>query len=290
MAAPIGILPPAWHGPASILLASASAVVLVLLTGARWWWLLSIPLLETAFVGSFDALVVLLVLVAVRKGRSRWNLVAAAIAPLGKIYALIPMALLGRRSAVAAGVITLAITALVLPWQRYIELLPVLGDRGLAQAGGGVGSPWSTPILLLPTFLAVIALGKRDGAWLIVPALWPATQVHYSVFMVPVGSPILAAVSLLPVPAPAAVAVITLAIFRGLRHELDPGSWLPARWLPARWRRTRMDPETVNDEDEPGARPGTSAGTGAAISGAGNCSARRSGRARSSEPRRRGGP
>jgi hypothetical protein len=230
VAAPFALLPPELVGPATVGVAAVCAVLAVRMARVGWWWLLSIPVLEGVLVGSSDLLAVALMIWALRAGASRPQSVGAAIAVLAKLYAIVPAVLLGRRSAVVAGVVALAVTAPFVPWPRYLELSTELGARLAEQAGNGVGSPWAMPWLVPPTLLALLALGRRDGAWLLVPALWPATQVHYSVFMLPVGSPVLALVTLLPVPAPAAVAVIALAVVRASQHRLDPWSWLPDRW------------------------------------------------------------
>jgi hypothetical protein len=229
MAAPLALLPEDLAGPVSIGLAAVAAVLAVRMTGVGWWWLLSIPVVEGVFVGSLDLVAVTLTIWALRAERPRWRLVGASLSVLAKIYAIVPAIALGRRSAMLAGVGALVVTAPFLPWQRYIDSLPELTAVLVRQAGDGVGSPWSVPWLVPPTILALVMLGRRDGAWLLIPALWPASQAHYSVFMIPVGSPVLALVFLTPVPASAAVAVIALAIVRGFQRRLDPWSWLPER-------------------------------------------------------------
>jgi hypothetical protein len=229
MAAPLALLPEDLAGPVSIGLAAVAAVLAVRMTGVGWWWLLSIPVVEGVFVGSLDLVAVTLTIWALRAQRPRWRLVGASLSVLAKIYAIVPAVALGRRRAVLAGVGALVVTAPFLPWQGYINSLPELTAVLARQAGGGVGSPWSIPWLVPPTIIALVLLGRRDGAWLLIPALWPASQAHYGVFMLPVGSPVLALVSLAPVPAAAAVAVIALAVVRCAQRRLDPWSWLPER-------------------------------------------------------------
>lgn len=229
LAAPLALLPDGLAGPASILIAAMAAVAAIRLTGAGWWWLLSIPVVEGVFVGSLDPLAVALAVLALSAGRPRRRPFAAGLAVLAKIYAIVPSIALGKRDAVLGGFAAIALTAPFLPWQRYVEILPELETLLASQAGNGIGSPWATPWLVPPTMLALVLLGRRDGAWLLVPALWPSSQAHYSVFMLPVGSPVLALVFLAPVPASAAVAVIALAVVRGFQRRLDPLSWLPER-------------------------------------------------------------
>lgn len=236
MAAPLALLPGDLIGPASMLIAAIAAVLAVRMTRAGWWWLLSIPVVEGVFVGSLDLVAVSLAIWALKVDQPRWRLVGASLSVLAKLYAIVPAVALGRRNAVLAGVGALVVTAPFLPWQRYVELAPELTTILARQAGNGIGSPWSIPWLVPPTIIALVMLGRRDGAWLLIPALGPASQAHYGVFMLPVGSPVLALVSLAPVPASAAVAVIALSIVRGAQHRLDPWSWLPERMQPARAR------------------------------------------------------
>jgi hypothetical protein len=203
------------------------------MANAPWWWLLSIPVIEGVFVGSADLAAVVFVIWAVQREGTGRHLAGAALAPLAKIYALVPAIALGRRWSVLAGVAALVITAPLLPWQQYFDRSPELIALLVKQAGQGSGSPWSTPWLVPPTIVALVLLGRRDGAWLLVPALWPASQAHYGVFMLPVGSPVLALVAAIPVSAAVAKAVMVLAVVRAVEGKLDPWSWLPNRWRPA---------------------------------------------------------
>lgn len=228
-AAPLALLPDSLTGPASILIAAVAAVLAVRMTGMGWWWLLSIPFVEGVFVGSLDVPAVCLAIWAVQPARRHSQPLANAVAVLAKVYAIVPSIALGRRGAFVAGLAALVVSAPFLPWQGYLDMVPELPSILARQAGNGIGSPWATPWLVPSTIAALILLGRRDGAWLLVPALWPSSQAHYSVFMLPVGSPVLALVFLAPVPASAAVAVIALAVVRGFQRRLDPLSWLPDR-------------------------------------------------------------
>ena len=234
LAAPLALLPDRLAGAASILVAAGAAIVAVRRMGAGWWWLLSIPVVEGVFVGSLDLLAVALAIVAVTSSRSFGRALAGGLATLAKIYAIIPSIALGKRQAAIGGIAAIVLTAPILPWGQYLDRVPELQATLASQAGNGIGSPWATPWLVPPTILALVLLGRRDGAWLLIPALWPLSQAHYSVFMLPVGSPVLALVFLAPVPAPAAVAVIALAVVRAVQRRLDPWSWLPER-VRRRW-------------------------------------------------------
>jgi hypothetical protein len=119
------------------------------------------------------------------------------------------------------------------------------------QAGGG-RSAWINPLLLVPLALvALAAIGRRRAAWWAVPALWPATQFHYSVFALPARLSIpAAAVLALPVPG---AAVAALALEGLLRLARRPGSIQGA------------EPGVVAEQDRP--RPYTRGDGGADTTG-----------------------
>jgi len=186
-----------------------------------WWWLLSVPVVEGVWVGSLDPVALALL------GGPLW---LAALAPIARLFTFAPLALLGRGRAIVVALVAIALSAPFLPWSTYLARLPELAGVLDAQSGGGKGA-LSVPLLIVPTVAALIAIGRRDGAWLAVPALWPASQLHYGILAIPVGSPILAAFAVSPIPAPLALGVIALALIRAIEGKLDPWSWLPTSWL-----------------------------------------------------------
>ena len=60
--------------------------------------------------------------------------------------------------------------------------------------------------LLVPTVIALAYLRGRGASWLVVPALWPSTQLHYSTIGTPAAkrSPLIAIPVLFHDPIPAA--------------------------------------------------------------------------------------
>src|SRR6476619_3812868 len=75
-----------------------------------WWWLLFPPLVQCVLSGNVQSLIVPLIL-----------LPAGGLAVILKVYAGLPLAILGRwRSLVAAAVIMLA-TVPFLPWATYVN-------------------------------------------------------------------------------------------------------------------------------------------------------------------------
>ena len=64
--------------------------------------------------------------------------------------------------------------------------------------------------MAIPAVAGLIALRDRGAAWLVVPALWPYTQLHYAAIALPAlrGAPILALLLCFPFPLLPPVAVI----------------------------------------------------------------------------------
>jgi hypothetical protein len=89
-------------------------------------------------------------------------------------------------------------------------------------------------MLLAVTVVALLVLALRDrpaAGWLTVPAIWPASQLHYSTMALPVMSPLLAvflAVPLLRLPPQ----VIILEVVRRLIAPYVTG-YLDRHRLPA---------------------------------------------------------
>ena len=61
------------------------------------------------------------------------------------------------------------------------------------------------------TVAALVILGRKRATWLAIPALWPATQVHYSVFALPAASRLMAGIMALPIPVAPVIAVLVEA-------------------------------------------------------------------------------
>src|SRR6185437_11687160 len=91
--APATLLPESLFVAAWVLLSAASAVFVVRRVGLPIWWLLFPPLLEGVWSGN-PGVVLMALLVA-------GHPVLGAVGSVLKIYALVPLALLGRVRAVA---------------------------------------------------------------------------------------------------------------------------------------------------------------------------------------------
>jgi hypothetical protein len=192
---PAALLPEMVAVPLYLGLFAIVGVLLLRRLSLPLWWLAFPPLWESILVVNQDVLVVwLLVLTGL----------VAGLAVVCKTYAAVPLALQGRWRPLAVGVV---LSLLLLPWwlefwNRRQEISATL----LSQAEGGL-SAWGTWWLFVPT---VIALLGHGASWLTVPALWPATQLHYSLLALPVArrSPILAFLLCFSNPWVPAIAVI----------------------------------------------------------------------------------
>ena len=160
----------------------AATVVTIRMLGLAWWWLLFPPVVQGATSGNVQMLLIPLIL-----GGAGW------LAALFKVYAIVPVAILGRwRQVVAFGVVLL-VTAPFLPWPAYLDQYPQLSSRLDSQTGYGL--PLAATVLLVPIVLpSLVVLGRERAAWLAVPALWPSQQWYYASLVLPVRSAIVGAI------------------------------------------------------------------------------------------------
>jgi hypothetical protein len=192
--------------PAALLSEEAFTAVWLILTwaAAAWtlrrlnlpiWWLLFPPISEALFSAN-PQLIVLALILADRT----W---LAAIATALKVYAFIPLAGEGRWRAIAVAVVVNAATIVIAPglWSRYIELFGTISGRLEYESIQGFSAFYFPGLLVLSVIaLGVLALRDRRAAgWLAVPAIWPASQLHYSTMALPVMSPLLAFFLAIPI-------------------------------------------------------------------------------------------
>ncbi len=193
--------------PAGLLSEEAFTAVWLVLTwvAAVWtlrrlhlpiWWLLFPPISEALFSGN-PQLIVLALILADRS----W---LAAVGTALKVYAFVPLAGEGRWRAIGLAVVVNGSTMLIAPglWARYVNLLPMISGRIEAESGQGF-SAFYFPVFLGAAVVALIVLAvrnRRAAGWLAVPAIWPASQFHYSTMALPVMSPLLAVFLAIPTP------------------------------------------------------------------------------------------
>ena len=168
------------------------------------WWLLWPPFVEATVVGNPE--VVVLGLLVLAGGR------LASVAPLVKIYAVVPLAAERRWRMVAISIALLGVTALILPWQTYIADSAWVAQELASQAPQGQ-SAVSVPILIPLVVAGLAFFGWRRAGWRLVPALWPATHGHYAGTALPAMTPLIAFVSLLPAQGAFALGIIAQFAF-----------------------------------------------------------------------------
>lgn len=195
-------------------ISALSAVAIVRLLRLPFWWLLFPPTAEAVYSGNPQLAVLMLLLV----GAGRAGVLADSIAVALKVYSIVP--LLGERQMrrVGLALVLTASTVIVAPslWVHYAQEFGAISARLAKQSSDG----WSAfyfPILLVPTATAIVLLWRRDpkaAAWLVVPALWPASEFHYATFAQPVMTPLLAVLLAVPIQRLAPVAIVLYVIWR----------------------------------------------------------------------------
>lgn len=179
--------------------------------GFPLWWLLFPPIAEALFSAN-PQLVVLALLVANHAA-------ASAVATALKVYAFIPLFGESRWRQITIAVALNAATIPIAPglWVDYLRQFGYISTRLESESLQGL-SAFYFPALLAVTVLALLILAVRDrraAGWLAVPAVWPASQFHYSTMALPVMSPLLAVLLAVPMLRQPPV-VIVLEVVRRL--------------------------------------------------------------------------
>jgi hypothetical protein len=209
LSAPFTLLPESVFVVGAVMASGLAALYVVRRLGMAPYWLWFPPIVEGIISGNPS-----IVLLALLLSGSR---VAQALAPLVKPYAAIPLACERRWKALglAGGLIALSLLAWPL-WGTYLGQAGSIAARLSVEAGGGLSGSDNGVVFFLG-IAALVALARTDlraAGWLVVPALWPATQFHYSTLAMPVMQPILAMGLAVPLPG---FPMITISIYAGWR-------------------------------------------------------------------------
>jgi hypothetical protein len=198
--APLTLLPDGVAVGVVALAVFGGGVATIRMLHLPWWWLLFPPLVQCVLSANVQSLIVPLIL-----------LPAGALAVVLKIYAGLPLAILGRwRSLVAAAAIMLA-TVPVLPWATYLNEFAVISQRLADQSK--LTLPTGFLLLVSPlVVLSLLVVGRERAAWLVVPAIWPSQQFYYGTIALPAKSKIALALIALPVPGNGLLALGALAL------------------------------------------------------------------------------
>jgi len=221
-APPITLIPfvaTAWLPEHIVVLASVVVSLVAALIAIYWvrlpcWWLLFPPIVEGVYVGNLNP-VVLVLLLSRRPGLQ-------AVAVILKLYVALPALLLYRwRALILAGVVLLMSMPL-LPWATYIDNFGEISRKLEAQSWGGRTSVISGLAALVIMAAAFAVMGRSRAAWLVIPVMWPASQLHYSVLALPALAPVIALAMSVPIPGLAALGV-AFATIAHLYHRVAGG-------------------------------------------------------------------
>lgn len=219
---PVALLPPELGVAVVVLAVCAGAIATVRLLRLPWWWLLFPPLVQCVLSGNVQALLVPLILVP-----------GGALAIMLKIYAGLPLTLLGRWRSLALAAVVLVVTAPILPWATYFDQFALISQRLADQSSYTL--PVGLLVLLAPFVLVgLVIVGRERAAWLVVPAIWPSQQFYYGTIAMPTKSKIAMAIIALPVPGNGLLALGVLALVTFARG--DRSGW---RSFDIRRRRAR---------------------------------------------------
>jgi hypothetical protein len=205
---PFALLPGDAGFVALAIVVAAGAVASVLILGLPWWWLLFPPLIQSVISGNVQSLLVPLILAG-----------AGPVAALLKIYAALPLLLLGRWRALLVLAAVLLLTIPILPWATFVSELSTISARLSTQNENGL--PNLVLLGLAPFALAAMWIVGRDrSAWLAVPALWPAQQFYYGTLVMPTKSKVAAAIVAIPVAGSGMIALFAVALLTWRRRGL----------------------------------------------------------------------
>jgi hypothetical protein len=215
LTAPLTVLPESVFVTAWLVASALAAVYIVRRLKMPPYWLLFPPIIEGIISGN-PSIVLLALLVSPSRA-------AQAIAPVVKMYAVIPLVAERRWKALslAGGLVVVSLLAWPL-WATYIGDLSAIAARLAVEAGGGLSGSDNAVVIVLG-IVGLVALARTDfraAGWLIVPAFWPSTQFHYSTLAMPVMHPILAMGLALPLPGFPLVVITTYAAWRVISTRL----------------------------------------------------------------------
>jgi hypothetical protein len=198
--APLALLPADLGVAIVAALVIAGAVATVRLLHLPWWWILFPPLVQCVLSANVHGLLVPLILVR-----------GGALAVILKVYAAIPLAILGRWRALAVTVVILVATIPLLPWAAY------LSNFGAIAAHLAEQTKHHIPLALLAALAPFVAvalsiIGRERAAWLAPLALWPSQQYYYGTLVMPARSTVAAAIVAVPVTGSGLLAVAVLAV------------------------------------------------------------------------------
>lgn len=145
----------------------------------------------------------------------------APVAAAAKAFAILPMLAERRWRAIAATVVIYAATLPFLPWSMFLADVPVW-SQGLMTQSARMSAYPSLPLMAIGA-IALLMIDARRAGWLVVPILWPWTQIDYAAISVPALDRITAAFYAMPFPGFYLIgaSVAALRARRSTKHEED---------------------------------------------------------------------
>ena len=225
-AAPPSLLPMA---PFTLLPEDVAVLVLLVLgigaslwtirrLGLPWWFMAWPPLVDNLANGNPQIFLVPLLL-----GSWAW------LAPILKVYAVVPLVLGLRLRALAIAALVVLATAPLLPWDTFLGRLGSTASVLSEQSQGGM-SAWAFAPLVPIGIVALLLMPRRHSRWWFLPVLWPSTQWYYSLMAMPAMGPLAAAVLAAPVQgAPVLAACVAVLELRLPQHWPSIRARLPRR-------------------------------------------------------------
>jgi hypothetical protein len=175
-----------------------------------WWFITWPPLVDNLANGNPQLFVVPLLL-----GSWAW------LAPVVKVYAIVPLVLGLRLRTLAVTLIVLLATIPLLPWGEFLGRLDSTATLLSEQSQGGM-SAWVFPALVPVGIVALLLMPLDRARWWFVPVLWPSTQWYYSLMAMPAMGPLAAAVLAAPVQGAPVIAACVAVLELGLRGDPRP--------------------------------------------------------------------
>jgi hypothetical protein len=216
--APFTLLPESWIALVSITIQAVSAIYIVRRLALHWSWLIFPPLVSGVLSGNPS-----IVLLAALLGSSA---VANAVGPTLKAYAVLPLIGEGRWRPLLIASMFCAATAVLWPalWTQFLTGIANREARLMDESAGGF-SAYQYGLLvtaLVGTAILVLAyFDRRAAGWLAPIAVWPASQIHWSTFAMPLRSLFLAAMLAPHVQGLPVAAVLTYIAWRVLKSFRD---------------------------------------------------------------------
>lgn len=203
---PFAVLPEALTGAIWMAAGTAAAVTLVRRLRLPVWYVAFPPFVSGVWTGNPQLPLVALLVVG-----------GGAVAPILKVFGIVP--LIGERRWRSLAVCSLIFGAtLVLAgglWARFLADASTVTAHQLSETYGGL-SAWGQPMpVLVVTCAALVVLAGMDwrtAGWLVVPAVWPGSQLSYGTMALPVVTPFIAAAMAYPLPGLPAAAVVAYTV------------------------------------------------------------------------------